>query len=177
MTDARLPGRWLTDPNIEELSDKAWRVMTGALMWSNEQGTDGEIPRRTLRLLHPENVDAGTVLELVRSGFWEAHDKHMQILGWDRTQTRASDVEWQRERNRQNQAAKRRRDQIKSINGRRTEPTVDPDTGEVTGDVSGDDNDYAGGQDRTGKDRTGTELRGSSQVDSWPVATIPRSTA
>ena len=40
MTDARLPSRWLTDPDLDALTDRAWRVHTSALMWSAEQGTD-----------------------------------------------------------------------------------------------------------------------------------------
>ena len=47
MTDARLPGRWLNDPTLDALTDRLWRVHSGALMWSNEHGTDGLIPRRT----------------------------------------------------------------------------------------------------------------------------------
>ena len=68
MTDARLPGRWLTDPHLEALSDRLWRVHTGALMWSAEQGTDGLLPRRTLRLLHPEIATLDDAQALVDHG-------------------------------------------------------------------------------------------------------------
>lgn len=155
MTDAHLPGRWLTDPRMDALSDRAWRTFTGSLMWSNEQGTDGEIPQRALRLLHPEGVDGPTAAELVAAVLWKPLDTGFQVLGWNKSQSLAIDVQWQLERNRTNQAAKRKRDREKAQAGRA-----------VTGDVS----DYAGGQDRTGKDRLDTKGVPANVID-WPTRT------
>lgn len=68
VTDSRLPGNWLTDIRYADLSDRAWRVFTGALMWSNEQGTDGIVPARYLRLLHPDGDVDEALDELEKAG-------------------------------------------------------------------------------------------------------------
>ena len=67
MTDARLPGRWLMNMKIAALSDRAWRVFTSALMWSTEQGTDGEIPPLALRFLYPADIPPSVIDELVNA--------------------------------------------------------------------------------------------------------------
>ncbi len=140
MTDARLPGRWLTDPHLEELSDRLWRVHTGALMWSAEQGTDGLIPRRTLRLLHPEIATLEDAHALVEAGLWDVAGDEFQVLDWARSQTLAADIEHQRERNRQKQRAHRAR-----LNAERS-------NGDATDDVTG----YVPGESqRLGEDRLG----------------------
>lgn len=140
MTDARLPGRWLTDPHLEALSDRLWRVHTGALMWSAEQGTDGLIPRRTLRLLHPEIATADDARALVDAGLWAVDGDEFQVLDWARSQTLAADIEHQRERNRQKQRAHRAR-----LNAERANRDV---TDDVTGYVPGE-------SQRLGEDRLG----------------------
>lgn len=140
MTDARLPGRWLTDPHLEALSDRLWRVHTGALMWSAEQGTDGLIPRRTLRLLHPEIATPDDAHALVEADLWDAAGDEFQVLDWARSQTLAADIERQRERNRQKQRAHRAR-----LNADRSSADV---TDDVTGYVPGE-------SQRLGEDRLG----------------------
>lgn len=141
MTDARLPGRWLTDPDLEALSDRAWRIHTAALMWSAEQGTDGRIFRRTMRLLHPEGASAEDAQPLIDAGLWEAEGEDFQILKWERTQTLAAAVEQTRERNRRHQAEWRER--------QRAERTPRP---RISAYVSDDVSAYAGGEDRRGED-------------------------
>lgn len=141
MTDARLPGRWLTDPSLEALSDRLWRVHTGALMWSAEEGTDGLIPRRTLRLLHPEIATADDAHALVDAGLWAVDGDEFQVLGWARSQTLAADIEHQRERNRQKQRAHRAR-----LNAERSNAGV---TDDVTGYVPGES--LRQGEDRLGE--------------------------
>ena len=134
MTDAHLPGRWLNDPTLDILGDQAWRIHTNALMWSNEQGTDGFIPRRTLRLLHVLGVQLAAVEELTQAKLWAKAGSDYQILDWAKSQSLAVDVDWQRERNRTNQKALRERERDKS-KSRRPTSTFE---GAVSGDVSGD---------------------------------------
>ena len=145
MTDARLPARWLNDPTLETLGDQAWRIHTNALMWSNEQGTDGFIPRRTLRLLHVLGVELAAVEELTQAKLWAKAGSDYQILDWVKSQALAVDVDWQRERNRTNQKALRERERDKSKN-RRPTPAFE---GAVSGDVLGDVREDAVGQDKT----------------------------
>lgn len=160
MTDARLPGRWLTDPDLEALTDRTWRIHTCALMWSAEQGTDGKIPSRTLRLLHPDGATRDDADALVLAGLWAADGEEFQILHWERTQTLAAAVEQTRERNRRNQARWRERER-----DRRAEPGSS--TRRVSAYESGDVGAYAGGEDRRGEDSSPTS----------PEVTIQRATS
>lgn len=148
MTDARLPGRWLTDPTLDAISDRLWRVHSNALMWSAEQGTDGLIPRTTLRLLHPEAGNAEDARGLIAAGLWTAEGTAYRVLHWEQTQTPAALVEHQRERNRLKNQALRDRERQKRAHPGQPVPDRSPVTGHVTG--------YAGGKDRTGKDRQET---------------------
>lgn len=164
MTDARLPGRWLTDPTMDALSDRAWRTFTGGLMWSNEAGTDGLIPARALRFLHPRGVDGATASELVNAGLWEQGDDSFTVPHWKkRGQELASVVEQRREDNRLRQAAWRDKEKAK-----RKAVTRD-----VTPDV-GQEHDRT----RTGTGQADTASRfHKSMSPGWPVREIPRSTA
>lgn len=139
MTDSRLPGRWLTDPVMDNLSDPAWRAFTGSLMWSNEAGTDGDVPARQMRLIHPQGSPPKRVVdELVAAGLWERTSSGVQVLDWQGNgQELASVVEEKRRVNRERQR-KRRRIQ------KEASPTA------VTRDVTRDV-----GQD-VGQERTGT---------------------
>lgn len=167
MTDARLPGRWLNDPTLDALTDRLWRVHSGALMWSNEHGTDGLIPRRTLRLLHPDGATPDDARGLISAGLWAAEGDAFRVQAWEQTQTPAAIVEHQRERNRLKNQALRERERAKRA--------AASDSSPVTGHVTG----YAGGQDRQGQDRTGkasdkpgTTQRGSAHESagmSWPT--------
>lgn len=107
MTDARLPGRWLTDPNLEALSDRLWRVHTGALMWSAEQGTDGLIPRRTLRLLHPDAATSADASTLVSAGLWAVEGDAFRVLDWENSQSLDADVKRRRELDRERKRRQR----------------------------------------------------------------------
>lgn len=107
MTDARLPGRWLTDPNLEALSDRLWRVHTGALMWSAEQGTDGLIPRRTLRLLHPDAATSDDATTLVSEGLWAVEGDGFRVLDWENSQSLDADVKRRRELDRERKRRQR----------------------------------------------------------------------
>jgi hypothetical protein len=67
---------------MDSLSDRAWRTFTGSLMWSNEAGTDGAVPSRSLRFLHPDGVDEQTTSELVAAGLWQRSDDGVAVVGW-----------------------------------------------------------------------------------------------
>ncbi|GEC74004.1 hypothetical protein [Microbacterium maritypicum] len=112
MTDARLPGRWLTDPDFDALTDRLWRVHSSALMWSAEQGTDGMIPRRTLRLLHPEGAHPADADALVERGLWEAEGEGYRVSEWDRTQSLAADMERKRELDRDRKRRQRAKEPV-----------------------------------------------------------------
>jgi len=146
MTDTRLPDRWLTDPVMDGLSDRAWRTFTGSLMFSNGAGTDGAIVRRSLRLLHPDGVDLATTDELVAVGLWERTSDGVQVQQWSKTQSLAAAVERQREQNRQ-----------KVRRHRQSKKQAVDDAGADTGDVTGYETGELVGQDRTGQDRTGKD--------------------
>lgn len=83
MVDSRLRGEWLGSPRFDDMSDTAWRVFTGALMWSNQQGTDGLVPARYLPRLHPDGSQSDAVSELVHAGLAElTTDGALQLLSW-----------------------------------------------------------------------------------------------
>ena len=141
MTDARLPGRWLTDPRMDSLSDRAWRIWTNALMFSAEQGTDGLVIRRSFRYLHEHGVEARVLDELLDAGLVEiTDDAALQVVDWAGSAGQSPDARVQQQRlaNRERQARSRAR-------------RKDKDMGDTTGDVTR----YDGGEDRRGQDRTG----------------------
>ncbi len=162
MTDSRLPGRWLTDIKFQTLSDRAWRTWCGALLWSNEQGTDGAIPSLAMKYLHPNGVDDATRLELIEAKLWRHTKAGIQVVDWAGStgQSAAADIAAQRENNRMRQ--RKHRQKV---------------TRDVTRDVTGE----SLGQDRTGEDRTGQDYgeaqinQGTGEVVGWPVAEIPDS--
>jgi hypothetical protein len=82
MVDTRLRGDWLHNPRFDDLSNDAWRLFTLAMMWSNEQGTDGHVPTRYARILHPD-IDIAVAAELAAAGLVEQTDDGIQLVGWD----------------------------------------------------------------------------------------------
>ncbi|GAB3802453.1 hypothetical protein GCM10028798_19630 [Humibacter antri] len=166
MTDARLPSRWLTDAAVDGLSDRAWRTFTFSLMWCNESGTDGTIPRSAFRWLHPDGVDSATLGELVKARLWEPAKADVRVPDWDTRmgQSTAAMVARQREGNakRSRQYRARQAAQMTKRDASR-DPLRDASTG---------------GQDRRGEDRQGQALsevdsRRDANVVAWPVAAIP----
>ncbi|WP_142206757.1 hypothetical protein [Subtercola boreus] len=105
MADARLNSQWLNHPRFDDLSDAAWRVFTGALMWSNGRGTDGHVPTRYVRLLHPDGPQADACKEIEEAGLWETAVDGYVLFGWagDLGQSTAAQVEQTKENNRQRQ--------------------------------------------------------------------------
>lgn len=90
MTDARLKCEWFGRIDMDDLSDAAWRIFTGALMWSNLNGTDGWIPERYVDRLHPGSdraVAAQAWADLVSHGLIvkgrdENQQKGVQLTDW-----------------------------------------------------------------------------------------------
>jgi hypothetical protein len=159
MTDARLPSRWLFSPQMEALSDRAFRTFAGALMWSAEQGTDGLIPTRSMRLLHPDGSNATVVAEIVKAGLWDPAADGYQVRDWAVTQTLAADIARLREQNRNRQKASRERKKQAASGANRRQG--------VTGDVT---------RDGEGEERRGEDRRGEAALDDqpyWPVVQIP----
>jgi hypothetical protein len=93
MVDTRLRGEWLHNPRFDDLSDPAWRLFTLAMMWSNQQGTDGEVPTRYLQMLHPDVGDEA-LPELEAAGVLETTEAGIAFLDWttDLGQSAAEDV-------------------------------------------------------------------------------------
>jgi hypothetical protein len=158
MTDARLPGRWINDPALLDLSDRLWRVHTLALMWSAEQGTDGAIPVRMLRLLHPDGATLEDARALIGAGLWASEGAAYRVLRWEQSQSLAADVERARVSNRERQARHRAK----------TSAAATPKPGHVTRDVTGESPRQ--GQARQGQARTGqaSEVPGTSQHENAP---------
>lgn len=159
MTDARLPGRWLTDPNLEALSDRLWRIHTGALMWSAEQGTDGLIPRRTLRLLHPDTATPDDANALVGGGLWSVEGDDFRVLDWEHSQSLAAEVERRRELDRERKRRQRSRDGV-------TRDNMQDDPRDVQRESSRQ------GQDRRGEGFHGSEVSTSETRDAADQAVV-----
>ena len=178
MADARMQSHWLNNPDFDDLSDAAWRVFTGALMWSNGRGTDGLIPTRYLRLLHPEGTQEGAARELADAGLWEATNDGYQLTEWVKVlgQSTAETVEWNKAKNRERVAKSR----AKSPNGTKPPtPTFREEEGDVTHYVTRDVRGDVGQRQDSDRDSDRTAVNeATGEVTSelsWAVATIPGS--
>lgn len=111
MADARLRAEWLGQMRFEDLSDAAWRVFTSALMWSVGNGTDGMIPKRHLRFLHPEGVSEAVRTELVAAALWSETKDGFVMLDWtgELGQSTAAQIDKYREDARVRQQRRRER--------------------------------------------------------------------
>ena len=158
MADARVPSHWLNNPEFDDLSDAAWRVLTGALMWSNGRGTDGLIPARYLRMLHPDGEQPEAFKQLEAAGLWVKTTNGYQLIEWVKVlgQSTAETVEHNKEMNR-NKQQKWRDEQSKKAG--RTLPTF---TAAPSSDVTGDVTGYVTGH--VGQDTTETETETAKYV-------------
>ena len=186
MADSRLLAHWHSNPDFDDLSDTAWRVFTGALMWSNGRGTDGHVPTRYVRTLHPDGHQPEACDQLESAGLWQRTGDGYQLLGWVKSlgQSTAEQVEHNKEVNRQKQA-RWRADQKKKLSRVPSFIESSDTTGDVTGYVTPDvghdsDSDRAGTKDLPEvafDEQTGEVLAESDstprKVDSWAVAPIP----
>lgn len=96
-----------------DMPDRTWRVFTSALMWSAEQGTDGDIPDRYVRMLHPEGADEADLAPLLDAGLLVKREGGYTLAGWSDPnalrQSTDEQVKSYRQRKRENQAAYRQR--------------------------------------------------------------------
>jgi hypothetical protein len=156
MTDARVPDHWLGKPEFDAMSDETWRVFIGALQWSNRHGTDGKIPNRYLKTLHPDGEKPKAIEWLSKNGFCVSQADSLQLLEWEKRleQSPAATVQANKESNRLRQ--QRKRDAEKSPRPKpltkqpRLELQSPVEPNKVTRDVTRDV-----GQDTIGQDKTG----------------------
>jgi hypothetical protein len=81
MTWTRLGDDFTDRPDVIGLSDAAFRAHVEALVWSNQQTTDGRLPggvRELRRILSIEDV-AAAVTELTKAGLWEPAGDDYQL--------------------------------------------------------------------------------------------------
>ena len=192
MTDARLRGEWVNAIKFDGLSDVAWRAFTGALMWSAENGTDGHIPQRYLKRLHPDGERPAAFDELVSNGIWERSADGFMLTDWDGAmgQSTALQVDTYKANGRKRQHEYRERERKKLATSIGFEPgTAPPVTGlvmsplrsPVTRDVGTGTGERKGSRDieKSFDNEKVNLLTGEvSEVDStstWHVATIPTS--
>lgn len=175
MTDARLPGRWLGKILFDDLSDPAWRVFTSALMWCAEQGTDGRVPSRYLRQLHPSGEHAAAFAELARAGVWKRTPDGYELVDWsgDLGQSTAEQVERYRANNRERVARSRARAAEKAkarSEGTTSVEPFDERTGEVAPrDAMSDVTRYVGKAEAEEQARTKDISENADSTSSWPV--------
>lgn len=155
MTDTRLPDKWLTDVRYLDLSDGAWRLFTSALMWCNQQGTDGIVPQSALGILRPGGDLGSAVEELVEKQHWEKLSSGFRFKQqWDKQlgQSTSAEVNSKREANRERQRRMRERNEA-AENASKHSPNGDlRDVKTSESAVARDVTRYIG-QDRIGKDR------------------------
>ena len=155
MTDTRLPDAWLLNPALDKFSHEAWRLFTRALMFCNQQGTDGEIESLYMRHIWPWGDPSTYVFELIDSGWLQQTGKGFVIPDWEaKGQSPASQVAAYREK------ARLRQQKSRSNKRGSHEASV---TSDVTRDV---------GQERSGHDRSGQD---NYEEVPWPEVRQPGS--
>ena len=145
MTDARLRGEWLNSMRFDALSDTAWRVFTSGLMWAAENGTNGLVPNRYLRMLHPNGEQTEACQEIVTASLGVLEPTGLVFLDWDGAlgQSTAFQVETYKAngRKRQRDYRERQRSALVKTSGLvvfEAEASATPVTRYSTGDVTTD---------------------------------------
>jgi hypothetical protein len=90
---ADLPQHWLHDQQFWTLSDRAWRLLTHALMWAVGR-TDGQIPASMLSMLLP-GTDQGRQAaadELVAAGVWADDPIGWRFVDWEGSQSTVEEI-------------------------------------------------------------------------------------
>lgn len=147
MTDTRLPEHFLTSPTLDGLTSDAFRVYVNGLMWSVTHGTDGLLPERSLRFLHPDGKRPEVAVELVAAGLWEHDDAGYHVPDFLRYQTPAEQVERSRAFTRERK--RRQRDRECADDPDEDNLSVSRVTDRVTERVTA----AVTSEDRTGQDR------------------------
>ena len=140
--DTRLPENWLGKPELDDLTDKAFRIFIQSLMYAVKNQTDGELPEKRKRYWHPDSVTDSDIASLVEAGLWESILTGWQIVDYSRWQTTKAEfdgLETVRRNNRIRQQRKRAKDSDISL-------SRDSHTQKSRDTI---------GQDRLGKDRLG----------------------
>lgn len=140
MVDARLPAEWLGSIRFDNLSDRAFRILAGALMWCNGQGTDGAVPTRYTKYLHPDGDDQDAFDELEASGLWSRVEDGYLLAGWtdDLHQSTAEEIQRYRDASRRRQQAYRDRQRGASDASERSNADEPRDMRDVTHNVTRD---------------------------------------
>jgi hypothetical protein len=118
-------------------------------MWSNEAGTDGDLPPDCYHFLHPAGLDDATAEELIAAGWWERTPTGYRVPDWTGAagQESAATVANRRANNSKRQREYRER------NKESAEVTDD-----LTRDVTRYEDRYLVGQDRQGQALTENTL-------------------
>lgn len=140
MVDARLPAEWLGSIRFDNLSDRAFRVLAGALMWCNGQGTDGSVPVRYTKYLHPDGDDPDAFDELEAAGLWSRVEDGYLLTGWSDRLHQSTAEEIQRYRDASRRRQKAYRDRQRGANASSDEATASdpPAMRDVTRNVTRD---------------------------------------
>jgi len=171
VTDARLRGEWLNSLQFDGLSDTAWRVFTGALMWSAENGTDGLIPKRYLKMLHPDGEQPAAFEEIVRAKLWTARGDGFQCTDWDGSlgQSSAEQVETYKANARKRSKDYRERERKKLARSAGFSPSPEtqapPVTRDVVSDVTRDVREHVGKGEGTGKGSGYSEVQQHEEIE------------
>jgi hypothetical protein len=177
MPDTRLPDSWLNNPLFDDLSDAAWRTWTGGLMWANHRGTDGAIPLRYLRMLHPDGEQPAAANELIRASLWRETPEGYQVNDWEGVgQSTAASIESGKAAARERQAAKRLRDAGLSPKPPRGTggPTFSP-AGDVASDITRDVGRDVGQEGQAGIKSVDSAEISDAKSGVWPTVAAPGS--
>lgn len=142
MTDTRLPEHYLTSPVLDGLTADAFRVFINGLLWSATHGTDGLLPERALRYLHPDGNRPELSAELIAAGLWDHDDDGYHVPDFLKYQTPAAQIEQARAL-----ARERKRRQRERESGDDGESSPDLSVSRVTGRVTA----RVTSEDRTGQ--------------------------
>lgn len=148
MTDTRLHPTFLSSPKIDALEDADFRTYVNGLVYAASQETDGAIPRRSLRLLHPTADLLACAASLVRAGLWEPQADGWRVHDFLDFQTSKAQASAAREAARKRKAKSRA---SKSSQRDASGPSRREES-EVTASDKGQD------RDRTGQAREGPDV-------------------
>jgi hypothetical protein len=92
MTWTKLGAEFLTDPTMLSLPRGVRLLHIESMIWCNQHGTDGAVPRHMLARLSDEPDAEAAALMLVAAGRWEATAEGYQVLGFVGDQLSAAEV-------------------------------------------------------------------------------------